>query len=171
MVSNLHIAVLAFPFGTHAAPLLTLVRRLAASAQGVKFSFINSAVSNNAINAERVSKAYDNVKIYDVWEGTPEGFSGTHFEEVELFFKASPDNFVKAIGKVESETGLKISCFLTDAFLWFASDLAEEKGVPWVPFWTAGSCSISAHLYTDAIQNRVDSTGKFNSTFSTDLLG
>ncbi|MFX9845021.1 glycosyltransferase [Acinetobacter baumannii] len=59
--------------------------------------------------------------------------------------------------EAESETGLKISCLITDAFCWFASDMAENRGVPWVPFWTAASCSLSAHLYTDKIQNTLGS--------------
>ncbi|KAK6159122.1 hypothetical protein DH2020_006436 [Rehmannia glutinosa] len=153
MAFHSHIGVLAFPFGTHAVPLLTLVRRLAASALGFQFSFFNSATSNGTIFNERVLEPCENIRVYDVWDGTPEGrvFSGSHFEAVGLFLKASPGNFEKVIEEAEREIGLKICCLISDAFLWFACDLAEKRGVPWVPFWTAASCSLSAHIYTDEI--------------------
>ncbi|KAL0383221.1 UNVERIFIED_CONTAM: Flavonol 3-O-glucosyltransferase F3GT2 [Sesamum calycinum] len=104
MVSHLHIGVLAFPFGTHAAPLLALVRRLSASAPNARFSFFNSPVSNSTLFNERVSDSYGDIRAYDVWDGTPEGFSGSHFEAVGLFLNASPDNFEKAIEDAEEET-------------------------------------------------------------------
>ncbi|KAL8041017.1 hypothetical protein ABFX02_10G137700 [Erythranthe guttata] len=156
---RLHIGVLAFPFGTHAAPLLALVERLAAaSPSGTQFSFFNSAISNSTIFPERESDANKSIKAYDVFDGTPKGevFRGTHFEAVGLFIKASPGNFENAIEVAEVDTGLKISCLITDAFLWFACDLAEKRGVPWVPFWTAASCSLSAHVYTDEILKAVE---------------
>ncbi|EYU42416.1 hypothetical protein MIMGU_mgv1a006788mg [Erythranthe guttata] len=156
---HLHIGVLAFPFGTHAAPLLALVERLAAaSPPGTRFSFFNSAISNSTIFPESESDANKNIKAYDVFDGTPEGevFRGTHFEAVGLFIKASPGNFENAIEVAEVDAGLKISCLITDAFLWFACDLAEKRGVPWVPFWTAASCSLSAHAYTDEILKAVE---------------
>ncbi|KAK6159135.1 hypothetical protein DH2020_006449 [Rehmannia glutinosa] len=161
MVFNSHIGVLAFPFGTHAAPLLTLVRSLAASAPGFQFSFFNSATSNGTIFNERVSESCENIRVYDVWDGTPEDrvFSGSHFEAVGLFLKAAPGNFEKVIEEAEREIGLKICCLISDAFLWFACDLAEKRGVPWVPFWTAASCSLSAHIYTDEILKAVGSKG------------
>ncbi|KAI3444129.1 hypothetical protein Pfo_000794 [Paulownia fortunei] len=160
MFFHLHIGVLAFPFGTHAGPLLTLVRRLAASAPGMQFSFFNSAACNGTLFTKRVSDSYENIRVYDVWDGTPEGqvFSGSHFEAVVLFLNASPGNFEKVIEEAEVESGLKICCLITDAFLWFACDLAEKRGVPWVPFWTAASCSLSAHIYTDEILKAVGST-------------
>ncbi|KAL3644354.1 hypothetical protein CASFOL_012286 [Castilleja foliolosa] len=154
---NSHIGVLAFPFGTHAAPLISLVQRLAASTPSTQFSFFNSAISNATIRNKCVS---NNIRLYDVWDGTPEDrvFTGSHFEAVGLFLKASPGNFEKVIEEAENEVGLKMCCLLTDAFLWFACDLAEERGVPWVPFWTAASCSLSAHIYTQEIVKSVGST-------------
>nr|QCP68996.1 flavonoid 3-O-glucosyltransferase [Salvia miltiorrhiza] len=153
---KLHIGVLAFPFGTHAPPLLALVQRLAASAPDALFSFFNSATSNAAL----FNTSYDNIRPCDVWDGTPHGeaFTGSHFEAVGLFLKASPGNFDKVIQEAEHQSGLKICCLITDAFLWFACDMAEKRGVPWLPFWTAASCSLSSHLYTDQIVKAIQST-------------
>ncbi|KAL0340003.1 UNVERIFIED_CONTAM: Anthocyanidin 3-O-glucosyltransferase [Sesamum radiatum] len=156
MVSDLHIGVLAFPFGTHAA----LVRRLSASVPNTRFSFFSSTVSNSTLFNERISDSYDNIQPYNVRDGTPEGFSGSHFEAVDLFLDAASGNFEKAIGEAEEETGMKICCLISDAFLWFGGDLAAKRGIPWVPFWTAASCSLSVHVYTDEILKAVGSTGK-----------
>lgn len=77
----------------------------------------------------------------------------------EFFLKAVPGNFKKAMGEAEAESGVKISCILSDAFLWFSGDLAAEMGVPWVAFWTAGSCALSVHMYTDEIRNTLGMPG------------
>ncbi|KAL2455802.1 UDP-glycosyltransferase 78D2 [Abeliophyllum distichum] len=161
MAIHSHIGVLAFPFGTHAAPLLTLVRRLAtdSSSRGITFSFFNTAKSNSAIFS---GQEFDNIKVYDVWDGTHEGeaFTGGNIlEAMQLFLSATPGNFEKVMKEAEVESGMKISCLLSDAFLWFTCDLAEGRGIPWVSFWTAASCSLSAHMYTDQIWSLMRSTG------------
>lgn len=158
---QLHIGVLAFPFGTHAPPLLALVQRLAASAPGALFTFFNSATSNATLFNSGVLETFKNIRAHEVWDGTPRGevFTGSHFEAVGLFLKASPGNFEKVLEEAEEESGLKVSCLITDAFLWFACDMAEKRGVPWVPFWTAASCSLSSHMYTDQIVKAMLSAG------------
>ncbi|KAK4404533.1 Anthocyanidin 3-O-glucosyltransferase [Sesamum angolense] len=116
-------------------------------------------VSNNTLFNERVSDSYDNIQPYSVRDGTPEGFCGSHFEAVDLFLDAALGNFEKAIGEAEEETGMKICCLISDAFLWFGGDLAAKRGNPWVPFWTAASCSLSVHVYADEILKAMGSTG------------
>uniref|UniRef100_A0A6N2MAQ5 Anthocyanidin 3-O-glucosyltransferase n=1 Tax=Salix viminalis TaxID=40686 RepID=A0A6N2MAQ5_SALVM len=69
-----------------------------------------------------------------------------------LFMKSAPNSFRKAMEVAVSETGRKVSCLVSDAFFWFAGEMAEEKGVAWLPFWTAGPASLSAHVYTDLIR-------------------
>ncbi|CAL5376567.1 unnamed protein product [Camellia sinensis] len=151
---HLHIGVLAFPFGTHAAPLLTLVRRLAAGEPTLKFSFLSTAKSNRQTFSGAKANQFDNIKVFDVWDGVAEGdeFGGNVHVAAGLFMKATPENFKRGMEAAAAGSGVKISCLLTDAFLWFAGDLAAEMEVPWVPYWTAGSCSLSIHFYTDLIR-------------------
>lgn len=150
-----HVAVLAFPFGTHATPLLTLVRRLSASAPNLKFSFINTSKSNQKVFSKIKPNDYQNIKPFNVDDGVPEGhvFSGDPLEAVELFLRAMPENFKNGLEGAVAETGAKITCLLTDAFFWFGADMAAEMGVPWVAFWTAAPCSISVHMYTDVVRS------------------
>lgn len=147
-----HVAVLAFPFSTHAAPLLAIIHRLASSSPNTHFSFFSTQQSNNSIFS--VYKQNTNIKACDVWDGVPEGyvFSGKPQEQIELFMKSAPNSFRKAMEVAVSETGRKVSCLVSDAFFWFAGEMAEEKGVAWLPFWTAGPASLSAHVYTDLIR-------------------
>ena len=82
-------------------------------------------------------------------------FTGRRQEDIELFMKAAPENFRQGVEAAVAETGRKVSCLVTDAFFWFAAEMAEEMGVPWVPFWTAGPNSLSTHVYTDFIRNTI----------------
>lgn len=157
-----HVGVLAFPFASHPSVLLHLVQRLASAAPNVTFSFLNTAISNQKLFSKEKLNGYDNIKSYDVHDGAPEGhvFSGHPLEPIDLFIKATPDNFKKRLDEVVDETGVKISCLLTDAFLGFSAEIAEDLGIPWLPFWTAGPRSFSAHLYTDKIIKALGSAGK-----------
>ncbi|KAG6752311.1 hypothetical protein POTOM_044534 [Populus tomentosa] len=148
-----HVAVLAFPFSTHAAPLLAIIHRLATSSPNTRFSFFNTQQSNNSIFS--IYEQNTNIKAYDVWDGVPEGyvFSGKPQEHIELFMKSAPNSFKKAMEVAVSETGRKVSCLVSDAFFWLAGEMAEEIGVVWLPFWTAGPTSLSAHVYTDLIRD------------------
>nr|AHX74047.1 flavonoid 3-O-glucocyltransferase 2 [Ipomoea batatas] len=130
--SECHIAVLAFPFTTHAAPLLSLVEQLSAALPSARFSFFNNHDSNSTLFGGR-NPAAGKVKAYDVWDGTVAGEALVTHEE---FIMAMPGNYQTAI--------------------------AERGGVPWISFWTAGACSISAHLYTDFVRSLVAATPNAN---------
>nr|BBM96381.1 UDP-glucose:anthocyanidin 3-O-glucosyltransferase [Matthiola incana] len=149
-----HVAVLAFPFGTHAAPLLAVVRRLASAAPTTLFSFFNTTPSNSSLFSNDLPA---NIKFHDVADGVPDGyvFTGRPQEAIELFLKAAPEIFRREIAAAETEVGRKVKCLLTDAFFWFAADMAEEMNATWVAFWTAGPNSLSAHLYTDLIRETI----------------
>lgn len=157
-------AVLAFPFSTHAGPLLNVVCRLAAARPHTLFSFFNTKQSNSSILASNTSILCNttNVRMHDVADGVPEGyvFVGKHQEDIELFMKAAPDNFRRCLEASVAESGREVSCLVTDAFFWFGVHIAEEiGGVPWVPFWTAGPASLSAHVHTDLIRDTTSMGG------------
>ncbi|CAI8611233.1 unnamed protein product [Vicia faba] len=123
-----HVAILAFPFGTHAPPLVSLVRRIAAESPTVTFSFFSTEKSNAGL------------------------FFGT---AIQLFIQAMPENFKNAIDVAVTETGKNITCLVTDAFYWFGADLAEEMNAKWVPLWTAGAHSLLTHVFTDLIREKL----------------
>lgn len=151
-----HVAVFAFPFGTHAAPLLQLVQRLAASAPGVRFSFFNTASSNAKICSGTGSNIHEfgNVKVYSVWDGVPEGhvFSSDFVgDSVRLLLEAMPVNIKKGVQEAEAEAGVKVGCLFTDAWYWFVAEMGRCMGVPWVGYWAAGALPLAAHVNTDLI--------------------
>lgn len=155
-----HVAIFGFPFGSHARPLVTLVERLSAAAPKVLFSYFNTKISNQKISS--CLNDSDNIKLYDVDDGAPTGyvFSDNPLEPVELFVKGTPENFKKSLAEVVRETGMKVTCLLTDAIFWFSSKMAEEMGVPWVAFWTSGPFSVLVHIYTDVIRSKLEPNGK-----------
>ncbi|KAE8717729.1 Anthocyanidin 3-O-glucosyltransferase 2 [Hibiscus syriacus] len=150
MAQQPHVVVLAFPFSTHAAPLLTIINRIASASPTTLFSFFSTQQSNNSI----FSISQPNIKAYNVPDGVPEGyvFLGKPQEEIELFMRGAPQSFRKGVEMAVEESGRKLSCLVTDSFFWFAKEMALENGVPWLPFHTAGDASLSSHVYTDLLR-------------------
>ncbi|KAM7508400.1 hypothetical protein LguiA_018853 [Lonicera macranthoides] len=161
-----HVAIFGFPFGSHARPLVTLVERLSAAAPKVIFSYFNTKISNQKISS--CLNDSDNIKLYDVDDGAPTGyvFFDNPLEPVELFVKGTPENFKKSLAEVVRDTGMKVTCLLTDAIFWFSSKMAEEMGVPWVAFWTSGPFSVLVHIYTDVIRSKLEPNEKRDKTLN-----
>ncbi|GMH23273.1 hypothetical protein Nepgr_025116 [Nepenthes gracilis] len=152
-----HVAVCAFPFATHAAPVLLLTRRIASAAPDVRFTFFNTDKSNAVLfKSAGGGSVPDNIVPHGVHDGVPEGyeFSGSPVEPVGLFLKAGEESLRKSIEEAEEQVGMKISCLVTDAFLWFCQKIAAEKGAPWVPVWTGGASSLASHLHTDLFRSK-----------------
>lgn len=152
-----HIAVLAFPVATHGPPLLSLVRRLSASASYAKFSFFSTKESNSKLFSKE--DGLENIKPYNVSDGLPENynFAGNLDEVMNYFFKATPGNFKQAMKVAVKEVGKDFTCIMSDAFLWFAADFAQELHVPWVPLWTSSSRSLLLVLETDLVHQKMRS--------------
>ncbi|KAL4598203.1 hypothetical protein ACB092_11G043500 [Castanea dentata] len=152
-----HVTVLAFPFGCHPWPLLNLTCKLAWATPHVRFSFFNTSKSNQRLFSTSQVNLPDNLKAYDVADGVRRVPNGHVFtpdnpiEELELFIKAAPESFGKAMDMAVAEFGRNISCLLNDAFLAFACEMAQNMHVKWVPFWVPAPYSLSAHIYTDII--------------------
>ncbi|KAI5348786.1 hypothetical protein L3X38_001673 [Prunus dulcis] len=155
-----HVSVLAFPFGSHAGPLHSLVLRLATAAPQVAFSFLTTSKVNAALFFKS-SLSLHNVKAYNVHDGLPENFvsSGNPEMAVGFFLKAAHTNFMGSLRDAEAETGLRVGCLVSDAFFWFVGDMAEEMKVPWVPVWTGGPRSLLVHVETDLIRQRLGTSG------------
>ncbi|KAJ7946797.1 Glycosyltransferase [Quillaja saponaria] len=101
----------------------------------------------------------NNIKAYNVEDGVPANhvFSGNNpLEEVDLFLMAAPENFQKVLDNVVEETGRRIRCLITDGFLTFAAQIAEQMQIPWIPIWIPLPCTLSAHLYTDLIRELIN---------------
>ncbi|VVB14872.1 unnamed protein product [Arabis nemorensis] len=163
--SDSHVAVLAFPFGTHASPLLAVMRRLATASPSTVFSFFNTAQSNSSLFSDDGDRPA-NIRVHDVADGVPDGyvFTGRPQEAIELFLQAAPETFRREIAAAETVVGKKVTCMLTDAFFWFAAEMAEEMKASWVAFWTAGANSLSAHFYTDLIRETIEVDGRMEET-------
>ncbi|KAK4752513.1 hypothetical protein SAY87_021311 [Trapa incisa] len=158
-----HIAVLAFPFSSHAGHLLSVVRRLASAAPSTTlFSFFNTRTSNLTLFGPTGAGVPENIKPYDVPDGVPEGyvFQGKHQEDIGLFLSAGCDGFRAAMEIAAADSGRRITCMLVDPFLWYTQEIAAEAEmhVPWVVFWTGGLASLSSHLNTDLIREKLDVT-------------
>ncbi len=151
-----HVAVLAFPFTCHPWSLFNLACKLARAAPHVRFSFFNTSKSNRRLfSTSQLADLPDNLKACDVADGVPEGCVfppvNPHVDEIELFMKAAPESFGKAMDIAVEETRRNISSLLTDALLVFSCQMAEKMHVKWVTFWVPAPYYLSALIYTDLI--------------------
>nr|Q9SBQ8.1 RecName: Full=Kaempferol 3-O-beta-D-galactosyltransferase; Short=F3GalTase; Flags: Precursor [Petunia x hybrida]AAD55985.1 UDP-galactose:flavonol 3-O-galactosyltransferase [Petunia x hybrida] len=158
-MSNYHVAVLAFPFATHAGLLLGLVQRLANALPNVTFTFFNTSKSNSSL----FTTPHDNnIKPFNISDGVPEGYvvgKGGIEALIGLFFKSAKENIQNAMAAAVEESGKKITCVMADAFMWFSGEIAEELSVGWIPLWTSAAGSLSVHVYTDLIRENVEAQG------------
>ncbi|KAI4381104.1 hypothetical protein MLD38_007212 [Melastoma candidum] len=157
-----YVAVFAFPFATHAAPLLDLIRGIATSSPSTEFFFFSTDKSNMANFPDGArDPRFPNIKPRNVHDGVPDGFvpTGNPLAFVHMFLKVMTGSFRRALVKLEEEMGCKISCLVTDAFYWFGEEIAGERNVPWVPVWIAGPKSILSHILTDRIRETLGTEG------------
>ncbi|KAL3744931.1 hypothetical protein ACJRO7_014096 [Eucalyptus globulus] len=176
MSSGKHVVVIPFPFGGQAWALVNLVLKLAPAAPDVRFSFLNIAKSNSLIFPPPLrAKLPSNVQVYEVNDGMPDGHCGPmehSGEHVELFLKAAPENFKAAVDVAEQDVKKKVSCFLTDALVIFAGEMAEKMQVPWVALWVPTPYCLAAHVYIDVIcELHRESSGGGTSTDDDKSLG
>ncbi|XVF77136.1 hypothetical protein PTKIN_Ptkin14bG0016600 [Pterospermum kingtungense] len=151
-----HIVVLAFPFGSHASPLLTIIRRLSDAIPGAIFSFLSTEQSNKSTFPK--DEMLEKVKPFSVWDGLPEGYSfkgNNPHEPVDYFLEAVPGNFREGLNSLVAQTGRPIDCLMTDAFYWFGADIAYEMKVPWVAVWMSSARAIFVHVQTHVIRQHI----------------
>ncbi|XP_059446196.1 anthocyanidin 3-O-galactosyltransferase 3GT1-like [Corylus avellana] len=158
-----HVAFMAFPFASHALVGLSLLRKLAIAAPNVHFSFLNTAKSTHSLLSKSTADDVPhNIKFYLVADGVPENhvFTGKPLEPENLFLKATPENLKKGVEMAVAETGKRITCLLSDAFLSnSAAKIADDLSVPWIPAWYTFPCCLSAHIYTDLVRQRCGRSG------------
>ncbi|KAL4196025.1 hypothetical protein AMTRI_Chr04g243990 [Amborella trichopoda] len=150
-----HVALLAFPFGTHAAPLLALALNLATTSPSTSlFTFFSTPQSLSKLSSSITicSSKATNLRFLPLPENenySPENL--TPMAAIEAFLRGAPSAVREALGQSEPP----VSCVIGDSFLVFAEEVAREIGAKWVSFWTAGPCSLAAHFYTKKIREEV----------------
>ncbi|XP_074278911.1 anthocyanidin 3-O-glucosyltransferase 7-like [Silene latifolia] len=151
-----HVAVCAFPFGSHAAPLLLLVKQISTTAPDTRFTFFNTERSNASLFKTNDVNSFCNIVPYNITlpEGKPIGPGNPVMMAIEHFLEFSPTSFRRAMAEVEAQAGIRLSCLISDAFLWFCSEIGQELGLSWIALWTAGPVSLSTHFYTDFIRKK-----------------
>ncbi|PWZ06879.1 Anthocyanidin 3-O-glucosyltransferase [Zea mays] len=159
-----HVAVVAFPFSSHAAVLLSIARALAAAAapSGATLSFLSTASSlaqlRKASSASAGHGLPGNLRFVEVPDGAPAAEETVPVpRQMQLFMEAAEAGGVKAWLEAARAAagGARVTCVVGDAFVWPAADAAASAGAPWVPVWTAASCALLAHIRTDALREDV----------------
>ena len=165
-----HVAVVAFPFGSHAPALLAFARALAAAAApaGATLSFLSTAGSIAQLRGAASAELPGNLRFVEVPDGAglPAAKGPVPVpvpRQMELFMAAAEAGGVKAGLEAARAAagGARVSCVVGDAFVWPAAEAAAAVGAPWVPVWIALSSALLAHLRTDALRADVGNQGAF----------
>lgn len=158
-----HVAVVAFPFSSHAAVLLSFARALAAAAPaGTTLSFLTTAES--IAQLQKGARLPGNLRFVEIADGVSSGGAVLPPpRRMELFLAAAEAGGIRdgLEAARASAGGAAVSCVVGDAFVWVAADAASAAGAPWVPVWTAAPCALLAHLRTDALRQDVGDHGAF----------
>nr|A0A2Z5CVA1.1 RecName: Full=Myricetin 3-O-rhamnosyltransferase UGT77B2; AltName: Full=UDP-glucosyltransferase 1; Short=CcUGT1 [Crocosmia x crocosmiiflora]AXB26715.1 myricetin-3O-rhamnosyltransferase [Crocosmia x crocosmiiflora] len=152
--SRQHVALIAFPFASHPGNLFAFARALAAAAPDITFSFLTTTFAAATLPPAPPAA---NLRLCHVADGVPEGGlpPGTTIHgRIGMFLRATPGNFRDGVRAAEEEVGVKVSCVVSDAFLWMTADVAEEIGAQWLPLWTCAPAALLAHVSTDQLRER-----------------
>ncbi|CAL5037264.1 unnamed protein product [Urochloa decumbens] len=153
-----HVAVVAFPFSSHAAVLLAFARALAAAAHaGATISFLSTASSIAHLRKAVGGQLPANLRFVEITDGAapvPAAAAVPVPRQMEMFMAAAEAGGIKAglLAARAAAGGARVSCVVGDAFVWPAAEAAAAAAAPWVPVWTAASCALLAHLRTDALR-------------------
>ncbi|PKA65436.1 UDP-glycosyltransferase 78D2 [Apostasia shenzhenica] len=165
-----HVAVFAFPFGSHLWQIYTLTRALAAAAPTAIFSLVSTAGSLAGL-----PRTAENIRFCEIEDGMPEGGAEAAkaglVERVESFLAAAPGNLRASKEAAEAGAGgIPVSCVVSDAFIWEAASVAEEMEVPWAPVVASFPLALLAHLHTDNLRRRFGVEGQVMPAHADDLL-
>lgn len=148
-----HVVLVAFPFGTHAAPLLALACAIADAAPAVSLSLISTQRSLASLPPTPA-----NLSLTPIDDGLQEeaDHPASDQERISLFLSALPKSLRAAMdAAVEKAGGAVATCVVSDAFMWMAGEEAAAVGVPWIALWTGGPSALFAHLRTDLLRDTI----------------
>ncbi|RYR35754.1 hypothetical protein Ahy_A10g050871 isoform A [Arachis hypogaea] len=105
-----HVAVFAFPFGSHPLPLFNLVLKLSHAAPNLSFSFISTQSSTQTL----ISKSpHNNINFISYNAHAPPPHQS--LEMVNLFLQqATPQNLQKPIDMAVQQTNHRVTCIIAD---------------------------------------------------------
>ncbi|XP_078150265.1 anthocyanidin 3-O-glucosyltransferase 7-like [Carex rostrata] len=153
MTTQSHVAIVAFPFSSHAGSLFSLARAMAAVAPSSHFSFLSTKRSLSSFNTHQL---LPNISLVPISDGiTPPHVTSTHFEAIELFLKSFKKSLRDSLKAAELAQGCQVRCIVSDLFVWLAADVADEMAVKWVPVRTGSPLDLYARLNADLIKEIV----------------
>ncbi|KAF8664169.1 hypothetical protein HU200_054917 [Digitaria exilis] len=158
MESPPHVAVVAFPFGSHVPHLFAVARALASAAPSATFSFLSTAASLARLPSAAVVPA--NLRFVEMPSGR--GCEGDEekaplWRRIEMFVDAAEAGGLRQALETARVAvgGATVTCVVGDALM----SMAAEAGVPWVAVWTSSPCLLLAYLSGDALREDIGDHG------------
>ncbi|KAF8668663.1 hypothetical protein HU200_051842 [Digitaria exilis] len=158
MESPPHVAVVAFPFGSHIPHLFAVARALASAAPSATFSFLSTADSLARLPSAAVVPA--NLRFVEMPSGRGcegDGEKTPLWRRIEMFVEAAEAGGLRQALETARVAvgGATVTCVVGDALM----SMAAEAGVPWVAVWTSSPCLLLAYLRGDALREDIGDHG------------
>ncbi|KAF3339260.1 anthocyanidin 3-O-glucosyltransferase 7-like protein [Carex littledalei] len=147
-----HVAIVAFPFSSHAGSLFSLARAMAALSPSSHFSFLSTKRSLSSFNSQQLLQ---NISLVPISDGITTPQARHHIEAIELFLKSFKESLREGLKAAELAQDCKVRCIVSDAFVWLTGDVADEMAVNWVPVRTGSPLDLYARLNADLIKEIV----------------
>ncbi|KAJ3704837.1 hypothetical protein LUZ61_008542 [Rhynchospora tenuis] len=145
-----HVAVVAFPFSSHAGALFSLARAMSSLAPSSHFSFLSTKQSLASLSSQQL---LSNISLVPISDGvTSPDHVPSHIEAIELFLKSFKDSLREGLKAAELAQGCKVRCIVSDLFVWLTADVADEMAIKWVPVRTGAPLDLYARLHADLIR-------------------
>lgn len=151
---KLHALCVTFPAQGHVIPMMQLAKLL--HSRGFYITFVNTQFNHNRLIRAKGSSSsewlnsFPDFKFESMPEGLPPSDRDATQDPPSLCY-ALRENclpaFRELVARVRSSDGVPpISCIIYDVVMSGAMKVAEEIGVPGVPFWTASACGFMGYL-------------------------
>ncbi|CAN6227914.1 unnamed protein product [Urochloa humidicola] len=143
-----HVAVVAFPFSSHAPKLLAVARALATAAPSATISFLSTAASLNNLRGA-AAPVPANLHFVEVPTGVADDGDTPAWRRIELFLDAAEAGGLKwSLEDAARAAATAVNCVVGDAFM----SMAADAGVPWIAVWTGSPCALLAHIRGDELR-------------------
>ncbi|KAJ1700455.1 hypothetical protein LUZ63_000234 [Rhynchospora breviuscula] len=147
-----HVAVVAFPFSSHAGAIFSLTRAMSSLAPSSHFSFLSTKDSLTSLNSQHL---LSNISLVPISDGITSPHAPSEIEAVEFFLKSFKESLREGLKTAEQAQGSKVRCIMSDLYVWLSADVADEMEVKWVPVTTAVPLDLYTHLHADLIREVV----------------
>ncbi|KAJ4965153.1 hypothetical protein NE237_017002 [Protea cynaroides] len=152
-----HVVCIPAPGQGHITPMLKLAKLL--HHRGFHITFVNTEYNHKRLLNSRGPNSLQGLPDFQ-FETIPDGFPPSDIDVRDICQATSRNGsclvpFRNLLSKLNTTAHITpVTCIVSDGVMSFASQVAEEIGVPEVVFWTISACSYLAYIHIPHLMER-----------------